>query len=189
MCAENPQQWYKHVDKVQQCINNTPPRSTKFSPFRILTGSEMRIDSQNDIRKLIDEYAIKELDEQRDEIREKARSNIAEIQAENKKSSNKKRVEAPIYRENELVAIKRTQFGPGLKLKSKYLGPYKVIRSLKHDRYEVEKLGEGEGPKRTNTVAEYMKKWNPSFGTNDRAGWPNVGLGINGRSTRSGRTY
>ena len=99
----------------------------------------MRIDLQDDIRKLIDEYAIKELDEQRGEIREKARSNIAEIQAENKKSSNKKRVEAPVYRENELVAIKWSQFEPGLELKSKYLGPYKVIRSLKHDQYEVEK--------------------------------------------------
>ena len=54
-----------------------------------------------------------------------------------------------------------------------------------HDRHEVEKVGEGEVPKRTNTVAEYMKKWNPSPESNDRAEGPNVGPGT--RRTRSGK--
>ena len=49
-----------------------------------------------------------------------------------------------------------------------------------HDRYEVEKVGEGEGPKRTNTVAEYMKKWNPSSESN---------VGPETRRTRSGQPY
>ena len=52
--------------------------------------------------RILDEYAVKELDEQRDKIRNKARSNIAEIQTKNKKSSNKKRVQASKYKENEL---------------------------------------------------------------------------------------
>lgn len=43
LCHENPGSWYKHVDRVQQLINNTPPRSTKSSPFKILTGLEMRV--------------------------------------------------------------------------------------------------------------------------------------------------
>ena len=118
----------------------------------------MRTDGGNDIRNMIDEFAVEELDEQRDEIRNIAKSNIAKIQAENRKTSNRKRIRAPLYNENELVAIKRTQFGPSLKLRPKYLGPYKVIRIMGHDRYEVEKVGKGEGPKRTSTVAEYMKK-------------------------------
>ena len=167
LCAEDLQNWYKHGDKVQQCINNTPPRSTKYSPFRILTGCEMRTDEGKDIRNMIEEFVIEELQET--------------------KTSNRKRFRAPLYKENELEAIKRTQFGPGLKLRSKYLGPYKVIRIIGNDRYEVEKVGEGEGPKITNIVAEYMKKWNPSSESNDSAGGPNVGPGA--RRTRSGQPY
>ncbi|KAH8279239.1 hypothetical protein KR026_004571, partial [Drosophila bipectinata] len=66
-----------------------------------------------------------------------------------------------------LVAIKRTQFGAGLKLKKKYLGPYTVTRKLRHGRYLVEKVGDDEGPNKTNTVAEYMKLWSSSFGSNE----------------------
>ena len=83
------------------------------------------------------------------------------------------------------MAIKGTQFGPGLKLKLKFYGPYKMLRKLKHDRYEVEKIGEGEGPKKVNSVAEFMKKW--SFESNNPSGGPNVGL--NKRHTRSGQKY
>ncbi|KAH8336618.1 hypothetical protein KR059_010418, partial [Drosophila kikkawai] len=72
-----------------------------------------------------------------------------------------------------LVAIKRTQYGTGLKLKGKYLGPYKVVKINNHGRYEVERVGQGEGPYRTKTVAEYMKP----FGSNETSGRPNVGSG------------
>jgi len=57
------------------------------------------------------------------------------------------------------VAIQRTQSGPGLKLSAKYLGPYQVKRVLRNDRYIVEKVGEGEGPRRTSTAADHMKMW------------------------------
>jgi len=32
----------RHVDRVQQIINNTPPRTTKYNPLQILTGLNMR---------------------------------------------------------------------------------------------------------------------------------------------------
>ncbi|GBP13169.1 hypothetical protein EVAR_91280_1 [Eumeta japonica] len=73
------------------------------------------------------------------------------------------------------MAIKRTQYGVGLKLKDKYLGPYRVVRKLRHDRYEVEKVGEGEGPRHTSTVSEYMKWWSSVFEPNTGSGGPNVG--------------
>jgi len=34
------------------------------------------------------------------------------------------------YHENDLVAIKSMQQGPGLKLANKYLNPYKIIKIL-----------------------------------------------------------
>ena len=75
-----------------------------------------------------------------------------------------------------MVAIKRTQFGSGLKLKPKFLGPYRIVKKLNHGRYEVEKIGEGEGSRRCTTVAEYMKPWSSAIGTNAVSGRPNVGF-------------
>jgi len=43
LSLESAECWYKHVGKVQQIINNTAPRSTKVSPFKLLTGLDMRI--------------------------------------------------------------------------------------------------------------------------------------------------
>ncbi|KAH8402803.1 hypothetical protein KR222_008430, partial [Zaprionus bogoriensis] len=71
-----------------------------------------------------------------------------------------------------LVAIKRTHYGVGLKLKGKYFGPYKAVKVLNHGRYEVKRVGEGEGPFKTTTVAEYIKE----FGSNPASGGPNVGF-------------
>lgn len=79
------------------------------------------------------------------------------IQAENKTGYDKKCKKPVLYHEGDLVAIKRTQFGTGLKLWKKYLGPYQVSRVKGHNRYEVIRVGEGEGPKITSTAADYMK--------------------------------
>lgn len=66
---------------------------------------------------------------------------------------------ANTYRVGDLVAIQRTQFGVGLKLVPKYLGPYEVTKIRSNDRYEVRKVGCQEGPKVTSTAADYMKNW------------------------------
>jgi len=42
LCQNNQANWYCHVDKIQHFINDTPPRTTKYSPFEILTGLNMR---------------------------------------------------------------------------------------------------------------------------------------------------
>lgn len=60
----------------------------------------------------------------RDETRLSAKQNILKIQQENRKCYNKKCKEPKRYNEDDLVAIQRTQLGPGLKLAQKYLDPY-----------------------------------------------------------------
>lgn len=78
-----------------------------------------------------------------------------------------------------LVAIRRTQLGPGLKLQKKFLGPYRVTKTNPNDRYKVEKI-DGEGPQKTTTAADSMKIWkNSSSKNNDQnrsgrtiMGWP-----------------
>ncbi|KAF8770020.1 hypothetical protein HNY73_017595 [Argiope bruennichi] len=41
---------------------------------------------------------------------------------------------APLYKINDLVVIKRTQLGGGLKLRPKFLGPYQSGQDKPHDR-------------------------------------------------------
>jgi len=96
-----------------------------------------------------------------------AKDNIAKIQDENRKSFIKSRKPKSEYKLVDFVAIKRQQLGAILKLKNKFLGAYAVTRKLRHDRYLVEKVGDDEGPNKTNTVAKYMKLWSSSFGSNE----------------------
>lgn len=86
LCVDNPQNWNKNVDRVKQCLNNTPPLSTRISPFRIITALDIPIEGHEDIRKLIEESAFEELDQERQEIRDVARENISKIQAENRRT-------------------------------------------------------------------------------------------------------
>lgn len=158
LCVESPGNWYKHVDRVQTTKNNT--RSTDIAPFKLLTGVDMRIKDCPVTRQILEELTIEEFKNERNSLREEAKENILKIQQENRRDYNRRRVPEINYNIGELVAIKRTQFGTGLKLKPKFLGPYKVVQKLNHGRYVVEKLGDTEGPKKCTTVAEYMKHWN-----------------------------
>jgi len=45
----------------------------------------------------------------------------------------------------------------------KFLGPYRVTKAKRLDRYDVEKADlDAEGPVKTTTSADHMKKW-PDF--------------------------
>lgn len=109
--------------------------------------------------------------QERDNLREAAKRNILKIQTENQRSYNKRRKKAHTYKEGDLVVIQRTQFAPGLKIRTPYLGPYKISQVKGNDRYEVIKVGTGEGPMITTSAADYMKAFKrfPS-GTEGHAG-------------------
>ncbi|GFX60006.1 transposon Tf2-6 polyprotein [Trichonephila clavipes] len=85
-----------------------------------------------------------------------------ELLSENRKTYNRRRKKASLYKEGDLVAIQRTQFGAGLKLRPKFLGPYKVtkVNSKDRERYEVEKVGQHEGPNSTTASADLIKHFN-----------------------------
>ncbi|XP_074097628.1 uncharacterized protein LOC141526492 [Cotesia typhae] len=119
----------------------------------------MRLKEDVDLKKLLEREWTAQFEEEREELRQAARKQIKKTQEQNRKGYNKNRKPASKYEEGDLVAIQRTQFGPGLKLKGKFLGPYHVSRVLRNDRYLVEKVGEHEGPQRTSTSADHMKPW------------------------------
>ncbi|GFT98983.1 transposon Ty3-I Gag-Pol polyprotein [Trichonephila clavipes] len=111
---------------------------------------------RQEVNKQIEEMA-KELLQQREFLRNDAKKNIKTLQSENRKTYNRRRKKASLYKEGDLVAIQRTQFGAGLKLRPKFLGPYKVTKVNSKDRYEVEKVGQHEGSNSTTTSADLMK--------------------------------
>lgn len=95
-------------------------------------------------------------EEDRDEPKAETKKNILKIQQENRRNYDKKRKKARKFKEYDLVAIKRTQQGPGLKLAPKFLGPYQVIKVLLNI---VRKIGEDEGPLETSTSIGHIKLW------------------------------
>ncbi|GFX71196.1 hypothetical protein TNCV_3409661 [Trichonephila clavipes] len=149
--------WYKYVDRLQRILNSTISRSTKWTPFELLVGIKMRNKEDILIKDLLLEEMAKELLEQREFLRNEARKNIETLQSENRKTYNRRRKKASLYKEGDLVAIQRTQFGAGLKLRPKFLGPYKVTKVNSKDRYEVEKVGQHDGPNSTTTSVDLMK--------------------------------
>ena len=157
LSIEKPENWWKFANRVQRFINNSVHRSTNKTPFELMFGVRMRTEDDLGIQAIIEEELQKIFDDERNELREAAKVSIQQIQQENRRSFNKKRKPAFDYKVGDLVAIKRTQFGSGLKIAKKFLGPYEIIKINFPDRYDVVKVGSQEGPKQTSTCAEYMK--------------------------------
>ncbi|GFU29043.1 retrovirus-related Pol polyprotein from transposon 17.6 [Trichonephila clavipes] len=157
LSLDDSTKWYKYVDRLQRILNSTISRSTKWTPFELLVGIKMHNNEDILIKDLLLEEMAKELLEQREFLRNDAKKNIETLQSENRKTYNRRRKKASLYKEGDLVAIQRTQFGAGLKLRPKFLGPYKVTKVNSKDRYEVEKVGQQEGPNSTTTSADLMK--------------------------------
>ncbi|GFT20989.1 retrovirus-related Pol polyprotein from transposon 17.6 [Trichonephila clavipes] len=159
LTIEEPEKWFKHVHRLQRIMNSTTTRSTKFTPFEVLIGVKMKQKEDLQIKHLLEDELSEEFINKRETLRNEAKENILRLQAENKKQYNKHRKPAYNYKPGDTVAIQRTQFGTGLKLRPKYFGPYAVTKVNKHDRYEVQKIGQHEGPNVTSTSADKMKKW------------------------------
>ncbi|GFV67352.1 transposon Tf2-9 polyprotein [Trichonephila clavipes] len=85
---------------------------------------------------------------------------IAKLKTKIKKSSTFERQiieKAYQYEIGDIVAIQRTQFGTGFKLRPKFFGPYEVAKVKPKDRYDVRKIGLHKGPNTTSTAADHMK--------------------------------
>jgi len=159
LACDRPDGWYRYVDKVQRAINSTYQRSVGTSPFEVLFGIKMRQKKDVELLSLIEQEAVSLFDEEREKLRAIAKEHIVKVQQQNKKAHDRNCKPATQYQLGDLVAIKRTQFGPGSKIKSKYLGPYKVSHVKGCDRYEMIREGEGEGPKITTSFADQMKSY------------------------------
>ncbi|GFV46718.1 hypothetical protein TNCV_1881771 [Trichonephila clavipes] len=129
LSVDDPEKWYSHVPHLQEILNSTFQRSIKMTPFELLFGTKMKSCQDIEIVELLNDEITAQFQEQRDALRQDAKKQIYKVQDENRRTYNLRRRQAHKYQLHDLVAIKRTQFGPGLKLKQKYLGPYKSYKS------------------------------------------------------------
>lgn len=157
--GDKPEKWYLHVRKIQQCLNSTYQRSVANSPFKLMLGVNMRQKEDLKLLSIIEEEMENVFIAEREELRANAKRNIERCQGQQRQYYNRKCKSSKQYQVGNLVAIDRTQFGPGLKLKGKFLGPYSVVARIGNDRYQVRKVGAGEGPKDTTSSADHMKPW------------------------------
>ncbi|GFV28446.1 transposon Tf2-6 polyprotein [Trichonephila clavipes] len=155
LSLDDPTKWYRHVDRLQRILNRTVSRSTKWTPFELLTGIQMR-NKDLKIRDLLMQELEEQYLDQRESMRQDAKRNILKIQSENKKTYNKERKKTPEYQVGDLVAVQRTQFGGGLKLRLKFFGPYQITEVKPRDRHTVEKVGDNAGPNVIATSADLM---------------------------------
>ncbi|GFU43804.1 transposon Tf2-6 polyprotein [Trichonephila clavipes] len=157
LSIDDPTKWYKFVAWLQKILNCTSNQNTKWSPFELLTGVTMRNVEDFYLKNLLMEEMVKELQEQRNQLRQDPKRNIQKIQAENERTYDRKRKKAHRYQIGDLVALQKTQFGSGLKLRPKFLEPYKIIEVKPRHRYNLERVGNHEGPKLTFSSADLMK--------------------------------
>ena len=158
LSVDEPSKWYQHVTRVQRAINSTHHRSIGSSPFELLIGVPMKQETDLPLTETLTNELLRSYSEERLQRRLRAKKQIARVQDENRRHYNLRRREAIKYRVGDLVFIKRTQFGSGLKLKPKYLGPYRITKVKQNDTYDVVKEAEdADGAIRTSTCAEYMK--------------------------------
>lgn len=160
LSIDNPSHWYKHVNELQQTINSTYQRSIATTPFELLFGTKMNSKLTDTLKETLEAEFQANFEKHREDLRREAKKQIFKVQEQNKRTYNLRRRTPRKYAMGDLVAIKRTQFGPHLKLRPKYLGPYKIIKVKSNNTYEVSKEGNHEGPNLTSTAVDHMKPWN-----------------------------
>lgn len=124
LAAPRPHEWYKYLHVAQQTLNTVAHRSIGTSPFHLLFGTYPRVKDRLDLKEILEKEWISIFQDACDDLKTQASDKITIIQNENRRNYNKRRKEARSYHNGDLVAIKRTQQGPGQKLMHKFLGPY-----------------------------------------------------------------
>lgn len=112
LAAPRPEGWYKHLDVVQLYLNTTVHRGIATTPFNLLFGTKARLQNDDNVREALEKEWVASFQIDRDELRTFAKESIKKLQEENRRTFNKKQKKPHLYREDDLVAIRRTQQAP-----------------------------------------------------------------------------
>lgn len=89
MSSPKSEEWYRYLDLAQKYLNSTPHRSIGTNPFHLLFGTRMRLVEDPSIRQMLDEEWVALFQENRDELRRRAKEAISKIQMGNMRTSIK----------------------------------------------------------------------------------------------------
>lgn len=132
-------EWDLKIPQVQWALNNTINKATGKSPSELLFGVTPTGVSDGPLNAVVAE-ANKYID--RTQVRADAKEKILEEQKKQKERFDKRRKEAKSYAIGDLVRVERDIGNPvpgqSRKLLHKCSGPYRVVRCLGNDRYEIE---------------------------------------------------
>jgi uncharacterized protein with von Willebrand factor type A (vWA) domain len=123
--------WDKHLTAVEISINNSQQSSTKFTPFYLNHGRDMKLPIDVAVSRLdtsINPSAAESIKQLNDDV-EKAKAAIEKAQIQQAKYANEHRRLAHEYQIGDRVMLSTEdmkQFGG--KLVSKYVGPLKVLQ-------------------------------------------------------------
>lgn len=93
LSIEKPNEWYKNVSGVQRFLNATHQRSIATSPFKLLTGVDMRLKDGIRILEELEGEARSSFSRKRYELRSSARLQIEKTQLENRREFNNDKYE------------------------------------------------------------------------------------------------
>ena len=127
-----------------------------------MPGTKMRLTNIGKTLDLINDEIQSKFNDARNELHDEEKQEILKVDDENRKTKILRRKRASQYKINDLVVIKRTHFGPGLKFNQKYLEPYKIIKVKPNNTYDVENCAFFNEPLKIFTCAESIKLWTDS---------------------------
>lgn len=154
-------EWDTYVKSVQSALNTAFNRSINTTPVKALLGYQATSMAEstliNSIRSTMERLDLKEL---RGQIKE----HIDADQQKQKEYYDKKRRDAIVFHEGDLVRVvitSESNTGSSKKLLPRYKGPFRVVKVLQNDRYEVEDLREGRRRRKVRVVmaADKMEPW------------------------------
>lgn len=151
-------QWADELWQLQLILNVTKQKTTQTSALNLLVGHENATPA---IRALVRDVAQDSPAASREARREITRQRTAERLTSNQEAMdarvNRDRRSPRVFQEGDLVFVIKYAQSTG-KLDHGVRGPYRVVRTLPHGRYEL-RLVAGSYGKTTYAAAQYMVPW------------------------------
>lgn len=141
--SEGTERWQDSLGEVQLALNSTRHRVTGFSPAELLFGTEIRsLNLQKIVHsELLNCDNVMSLKD----IRDQADRNIKVSAQKDTSRFNLGKATIRPFKEGDFVFSKSNE-RMLTKLERKYRGPFKVVKVLANDRYEVERVSrKGKG--------------------------------------------
>lgn len=151
-------EWAERLWQIQLILNLTKQRSTQTSALNLLVGHENATPAiRTLVRDVIPEPRLSNREARREITRQRTAERLAENQAVMDARVNQGRRPPCVFQEGDLVFVIKYAQSTG-KLDHGMRGPYRVVRVLPSDRYEL-RLMSGSYGKSTFAAAQYMVPW------------------------------